>query len=98
MALQDLNTLRPVKPPVVVHPATHHGLTSRAISSSRWWVLEDAIRQWRMVVRIALAAWLLIAGRKQVKFFPSDPGPPGPKGIAQEVEAEVFVLPMPADN
>jgi hypothetical protein len=45
------------------------------LSSRRWWVLEVAIRHWRMVVRIALAALPLIAGMKPVKLFPQRPLP-----------------------
>ena len=67
---QDLYTFRAIEPPIVVHPAAHHGIDEPGQILQALIVRVEAIRQSRMVARTALAALVLIAGRKLTKNFP----------------------------
>jgi hypothetical protein len=55
-----------------------------------------ASRQSRIVSRIALAALSLLAGREAHKeLSPPILSPPGPKGVAEEVEFDILMLAFP---
>jgi hypothetical protein len=55
---ENLNTLRAVKPTVVVHPATHHRIGQPRQVLQTLIVRVDAIRQSRMVWRMALTVFM----------------------------------------
>src|SRR4029453_19340266 len=62
---EHVHTLRPIESAVVVHPAPYLWIDElREVLQA---LIVDARRQWRIVVRIAVAAFALMAGRKPTK-------------------------------
>ena len=90
----DLHTSRPVKPAVVVQPATH-----RRIDQPRQ-VLQSLVASAQHYPLLADPRPDCLGGLAADRWEeageilpPPSLGPPRPKGIAQEVEADMFVLP-----